>query len=320
VGSETGEELHDIIHGIIDDHQYYPYTDSSTDTWDIIWEADEDPNNSDNIIDIYKNTSFPKNDGTWNREHLWPKSYGFPDENLCNYPYTDCHHLIACASDYNSARSNNPFDFCLVDCTEYPVPGYPESSNWMKGSGNTGTWEVWDHRKGDIARAMFYMDVRYDGGTHGITGCSEPDLILTDNRSLIVTSSTNQSVGYMGILSTLLQWHADDPVDDKERNRNDVIYGFQGNRNPFIDHPEWVCDIWGGVACAYQSPTPTNTPDQTHTSTPTETIISTLTPTSTSTYTPTPTFTSIFTPTSTQTVTSTPTRTSSIENMLWNIY
>ena len=313
VGGETGEALHDILHEIIDDHQRHPYTStSSTDTWDIIWEADEDPDNSDNIIDIYKNTSYPKPyDGSWNREHTWPSSYGFPKEG--QYPYTDCHHLMPSDSLYNSARGNKPFDYCLSGCDEYPVPGYPGSSNWTEGSGNTGTWEIWDNRKGDIARAMFYMDVRYEGGTHGITGDTEPDLILTDNRTLIVSDSHNvQSVAYMGILSTLLEWHSNDPVDDKERNRNDVVYSYQGNRNPFIDHPEWVCDIWGGAACTGATPTFTPTP------TDFPTMIPTFTPTSTGTIiipSSTPTFLSTFTPTPTSTPTMVPG-----QNMLWRIY
>src|SRR5262245_46696637 len=89
--------------------------------------------------------------------------------------------------------------------------------------------------KGDIARAMFYMDVRYAGESS-----SEPDLLLTDN----VGSITNGSP-FMGWLSALLRWHGLDPVDASERNRNDLIYErYQRNRNPFIDHPEWVDAIF----------------------------------------------------------------------------
>lgn len=90
--------------------------------------------------------------------------------------------------------------------------------------------------------ALLYMDVRYEGGCHGITGYAEPDLILTDDLGLIEASNTgsNEAVAYMGRLTDLLQWNTDDPVDDKERARNDAVYVVQGNRNPFIDHPEWV--------------------------------------------------------------------------------
>ena len=73
-----------------------------------------------------------------------------------------------------------------------------------------------------------------------------PGWVMTDTASLITQSGSNASVAYMGFLSTLLQWHQQDPVDAAERLRNEVIQTYQGNRNPFIDHPEWV-------ACIYQS-------------------------------------------------------------------
>ena len=78
------------------------------------------------------------------------------------------------------------------------------------------------------------MDVRYEGSG------SEPDLILTDDEDLIVV--TEGPVAYMGLLSVLLEWHGQDPVDELEESRNDVVFS-QNNRNPFIDHPEWsrVC-------------------------------------------------------------------------------
>ncbi len=119
---------------------------------------------------------------------------------------------------------------------------YPGNSNWRTGSGPNGTWETWIGRRGDVARALFYMDVRYEGGTHGDTGFAEPDLILTDDEDLIVV--TDGPIAYMGILSVLLQWHVEDPVDDLERDRNDVVFSFQENRNPFIDHPEWVACLF----------------------------------------------------------------------------
>jgi hypothetical protein len=96
------------------------------------------------------------------------------------------------------------------------------------------------------------MDVRYEGGNHGSTGAAEPNLILTDDENLIDASNTgqNETVAYMGMLTVLLQWHAEDPVDDFERNGHEVVYGYQGNRNPFIDHPEWVECVFNG-ACDF---------------------------------------------------------------------
>ena len=87
--------------------------------------------------------------------------------------------------------------------------------------------------KGDIARILFYMDVRYEGGE------DEPDLAVTEALNNVA------DVPNIGKLSTLLDWHLQDPVDDFEMSRNEVIYGIQGNRNPFIDHPEYVSILWG---------------------------------------------------------------------------
>ncbi|HPF39137.1 MAG TPA: endonuclease [Phycisphaerae bacterium] len=259
VNATNAADMRTTVHEAIDDHTRYPYTSSSTDTWDILDDADEDPNNSSNILDLYKNASYTKAGGGnsyYNREHSWPKSYGFPIDNSSNYPYTDCHHLFACDDGYNSSRNNRYYDYCDAGCEEKPTDSnngqgggsgtYAGNSNWR----GTDTWETWIGRKGDVARALLYLDVRYEGGTHGITSVAEPDLILTDNPALIVSdTSSNKSTAYMGLLSVLLEWHYLDPVDDDERVRNDIVYGYQGNRNPFIDHPEWVECIFEGV-CA----------------------------------------------------------------------
>jgi endonuclease I len=255
VDLSSATALKTSLHEIIDDHARFPYTSSQRDTWDIINQADEDPLNPDNVLTIYKNASYPKASGgndNYNREHSWPKSFGFPDDGSDNYPYTDLHHLFVADSSYNSSRSNLPFGECDAECSEkvtnaYNGQGgtsgvYPGESNWRRGSGATGTWEVWEDRKGDIARAMFYMAVRYEGGSHGVTGAPEPDLELTDDLDLIGNSNTgsNMATGYMGRLSVLLRWHKADPVDALEQRRNDVVADAQGNRNPFIDHPEYV--------------------------------------------------------------------------------
>ncbi|MFT7462686.1 MAG: endonuclease I [Pseudohongiellaceae bacterium] len=261
VDDSSPASLRFTIHGVIDDHTAFPYTSSGTDTWDILEEAMEDPADSGRVLDVYHNESVPKQGGGnpfYDREHAWPKSYGFPDLNSMNTPYTDCHMLWLCDGSYNSSRGNKPFRFCSSSCDEKVTDlndgqggtsgSYPSESNWTSGSSTAGTWEVWSGRRGDIARAMLYADVRYEGGIHGVTSDPEADLILTDVQALIAASNTgnNESVAYMGMLAVLLQWHVADPVDAWEMNRNDVVYSYQGNRNPFVDHPEWVDCLFTG--------------------------------------------------------------------------
>ncbi len=244
----TPESLRATVHLIIDGHTKIPYTSSSTDTWDVLEQADVDPFNSGRILDLYQNRVFTKHGGgnnDYNREHTWPKSYGFPDDGWSNKPYTDCHHLFLCDIGYNGDRGSFIFDDCLSGCSTRSTDFYNGQSgvNRFKTQTPIGIWETWDGRKGDVARAMFYMDVRYEGDG------SEPDLILTNNPSLILASQTgdNEAVAYMGLLETLVQWHLDDPVDDTEKHHNDVVAQYQGNRNPFIDHPDWAGYIFAGT-------------------------------------------------------------------------
>lgn len=274
VNTSSPALLRSTLHQVIDDHTKIPYTSSSTDTWNVLELADQDPNDSGRILDVYLNASYQKYGAgnlDYNREHTWPKSYGFPDDDYDSYPYSDCHQLFLCNDSYNTSRSNKPFRNAGATASEKPTQlndgagggtgVYPGNSNWTSGSFTSGAWETWIGRRGDIARAMFYMDIRYEGGTHGVTGYDEPDLILTDNQTLIENSNTGspELVAYMGILSVLLDWHVEDPVDDKERHRNDTVYNYQGNRNPFIDHPEWVDCVFGGV-CGGEDTTPPEAP------------------------------------------------------------
>ncbi|GMU45154.1 MAG: Ig-like domain-containing protein [Xanthomonadales bacterium] len=285
VDASTPALLRSTLHLLIDDHTAYRYSigtntcnvgspnTTDCDVWDILEAAEQDPGNPNRVLDVYRNRSYAKitdrsgatGPNTYNREHTWPNSLGFNglsgvDANNHPYsPYVDGHMLYASASDYNANRGNKPYDNCNAGCTENVTDAnhgfgggsgvYPGNSNWVQGSdGNTGTYEVWNHRKGDMARAILYMDIRYEGGTH-VNGQPEPDLIVTNNRSLIQTTPNNQvpAQGYMGVLDTLLQWHFADPPDAQEILRNEVVFLFQGNRNPFIDHPEWVACLWQGT-------------------------------------------------------------------------
>lgn len=218
----SGIDLKAALHNIIDGHTVKTYDD----LWNILKESDEDPNNTENFILIYTGRSIPKTSvyPAFNREHVWAKSHGFPDES--DYGYTDAHHLRPSDVDVNSARGNLDFD---------------NGGNLVSGTtdcySDEDSWEPRDEVKGDIARMMFYMVVRYegDGGTS-----DDYDLELVD---YVGTSGVN-----FGKLSTLLEWHKNDPVDNIDRHRNEVVFSYQHNRNPFIDHPEYVARIWGGNA------------------------------------------------------------------------
>ena len=232
-----GSELKSALHDIISDHVKYPYTSTSTDVWDILKETDEDPNNSDNVILIYTGRSQAKTENSgessstgsnrWNREHVWSKSHGFPVE--IDTAYTDIHHLRPADESVNSSRSNLDFDNggeAHVEATEC--------------SYDSDSWEPRDAVKGDVARMMFYMVVRYDPGYHSDN--SLYDLELVDYAGVDIGDPPGEPL--FGKLSTLIQWHLQDPVDAFEQNRNEVVYGYQGNRNPFIDHPLWVESIF----------------------------------------------------------------------------
>jgi serine protease len=223
----SGEQLKATLNQIIRDHKRYNYTPC---LWDILKEADEDPTNADNVIEIYTGRSIPKSrqdKGTsdqdaWNREHIWAKSKGFPKHS--QHAYTDAHHIVAADRSVKTDRSNNDF----------ANGGEPDTECTLCREGN-GTWEPPDVVKGDIARMMFYMAVRYEGGDNSRT----PDLVLVDRL-------TTSGEANFGKLCTLLSWHLQDSVSDIERRRNVVIHSWQGNRNPFIDHPEFVSAIWAG--------------------------------------------------------------------------
>jgi endonuclease I/methionine-rich copper-binding protein CopC len=240
------------LNEIIDGHTAYPYSttgvppSAATDTWDILNLAEEDPVDSTKILDVYANARYTKisgGTGIYNREHTWPNTYGFSGGSPG--AYTDVHMLHATNTQYNSDRGSKPFadvPACtLPDCKTLPTDanyglggGGGGDNNYAltNGNENNGSFEVWDHLKGNMARAMMYMVIRYEGEG------GEPDLELTDTRADI-TSAGVGGKHYMGLLTHLIAWHQADPVDAKEVARNELVFGFQNNRNPFVDHPEW---------------------------------------------------------------------------------
>ncbi len=154
----------------------------------------------------------------FNKEHLWAQSHGIDGKSPA---YSDLHHLRASDSAMNAARGNLDFDDCRG------VSGAKEKNgNWY----TSGAWEPPDAAKGDIARALFYVDVRYEPGSTPV-----------GDLELVEAVGTGTESNVLGRLSTLLEWNELDPPDEFETRRNDLIAGtYQLNRNPFVDHPEWV--------------------------------------------------------------------------------
>ena len=189
--ASSAATLRTTVHAIIDDHTRFPYTSSATDTWDILNQADQDPGDSSRILDVYMNASYPAVAGgndNYNREHTWPKSYGFPTDNATNYPFSDTHALFLADSGYNSSRGNTLYLPCDALCAEKTTVlndgagggsgTFPGNSNWRTGSGATGQWRTWIGRQGDVARALLYLDVRYRlllsgrARSNGLEGCA----------------------------------------------------------------------------------------------------------------------------------------------------
>ena len=223
---KTGDELKTALHNIIKDHHVVSYAG----LLNAFAYTDCKPNGK--IWDIYSNIEYSLSTGLcgdyvqegdcWNREHTWPQSWF--NEN--STPRSDLFHVYPTDGYVNGQRSNYPYG-------EVNNPIYTSGNGSKLGpcvtSGYSGrVFEPIDEYKGDIARSYFYMSVRYygedsDWGTSGMT-----------NKSEILPWA----------MTMLLRWSDEDPVSDKEIARNNAVYGYQSNRNPFIDHPEYARMIW----------------------------------------------------------------------------
>ncbi|WP_370948559.1 endonuclease [Amycolatopsis sp. cg5] len=218
---KTGPALRAALHQIISNNTKVSYDQ----VWDALKATDQDPANPNNVILVYSGRSQSKSSNgggvnDWNREHVWAKSHG--DFGTATGPGTDLHHLRPEDVSVNSDRGNKDFDMGGSPVSEAPG-SYTDADSF----------EPRNAVKGDVARMIFYMALRYDGGD----GFADLDVDDTVN---------NGSAPYIGKVSVLKQWSQQDPPDAFEKRRNQVIYDtYQHNRNPFIDHPEWVAALWG---------------------------------------------------------------------------
>lgn len=172
-----------------------------------LYNADADPGNPDNVILMYSGESRywkeytsgnnPYTPQTFNTEHIYPQSLLKTADAV-----TDLHHLRSCDDAVNSSRSNHPF---ADDSGDYHKVG---TDHWFPG-------DAW---KGDVARMVMYLNIRY-----------------------------GETFDKVGGIDLFLKWNVEDPVSAFEKQRNDVIYAAQGDRNPFIDNPYLATLVWGGT-------------------------------------------------------------------------
>ena len=176
---------------------------------------------------------YSKEGDCYNREHSFPKSWFGGKVEPMN---SDGHHLYATDGYVNAKRSNWPFG--EVGSATYTSSNGSKVGSAASSLGYSGTvFEPIDEFKGDLARAYFYMATRYENEIANWEGNSD--------NSNAVLNGTNTTVFEPWVLAMLKRWHANDPVDQKEIDRNNAVYNFQGNRNPYVDHPEFVNMVWG---------------------------------------------------------------------------
>lgn len=184
--------------------------------------------------DMYGNTPLylPWSGTLLNREHSFPKSWWGGSTGIP--AYVDLNHLYPADAAANQAKSNWPLGKVdMTASTKYnngvSIVGYPVTG---QGGGSQSVFEPADEYKGDFARTYFYMVTCYQ------------DLTWATKYAWMMEQNTYPTLkGWASKL--LLEWHRNDPVSEKEINRNEVVYSIQNNRNPFIDHPELAEYIWG---------------------------------------------------------------------------
>jgi endonuclease I len=239
----SGTDLQQALHGIIDDHD----TQSYASLWNAF--ADTDKKSNGKVWDVYSDVpggtppyqftfysdqcgNYGGEGDCYNREHTFPKSW-FGGEV---YPMnSDLFHLYPTDGYVNGKRGNYPYG-------EVGSASWTSQNGSKVGSNNypgySGTvFEPIDAYKGDLARNYFYMATRY----------------LGEDNSWPGSPMVNGSQPKEWALNMLFEWHNDDPVSQKEVDRNDAVYDIQDNRNPFIDHPEYVDMIWFNTAITDES-------------------------------------------------------------------
>lgn len=255
----TGYALKSKLHTIISERNFnWNYGDLMNyyNQTDLDKYYDHDATNTTLLLDLYSEIpsgpdSYEYNSGQlisssggegdgYNREHMMPQSTFYS-----NYPmYSDLFYVIPTDAKINQLRSNYPYGISSTTPSNVfynftnsskigrsAIPNYPYTGR---------VYEPINEFKGDIARSLLYFAVRYEGklGTFNFNNNANP---TSDTNPLDGTEEKAFESAYMAML---IQWHTQDPVSQREIDRNNTVYGIQKNRNPFIDNPQWVNAIW----------------------------------------------------------------------------
>ncbi len=245
-GTQLLGQLHDLI---TTTHTHYS---SYSECRDNTKNTDPALNGEKGVVEFYthetieyyiNDISTPKNQGTWNREHVWPKAcsnglWGTEGGGA------DMHHIRPSEVTLNGARGNKKFGEAANGGEVYSKT--TDGNNSKPGGRQAGNvFEPLDDVKGDVARIVLYVYTHYNtyanvyGSTNGARGDNVERYFGTLRFTDIVSASSEEAA-----IGLLLEWNELDPVDAIERTRNEEAYKVQGNRNPYIDHPEYAGKIW----------------------------------------------------------------------------
>ncbi len=241
ISSTQAPDYYDPINGLADDALVQALQDiianpdvvraqSYADVIDILKKADQNPENSNQVWLVYTEQPRAKLDfqtsggssvGLWNREHTYPRSRGGFDDIEADEIADGIDIFFPTKADSTRHANSDGHGLRAADGPENSARGNQDYGEYSGPSGNQGSWQ------GDVARSIFFLSIRYNG------------------LEVVSGNPSNSTVGQLGDLDILLDWHRNDPPDDYEMNRNNVVEQWQFNRNPFIDLPELAEYIWG---------------------------------------------------------------------------
>ncbi|WET50081.1 endonuclease [Chryseobacterium indologenes] len=202
----------------------------------------------------------------YNREHMMPQSTFSTSSKISDYPmYSDLNFIIPADARINQLRNNYPYG--IAGTTNYytftnsskiskaAIPNYPYTGR---------VYEPIDEFKGDVARTLLYFAVRYEGKLGSFNTAYSTSATITPATDQCPLDGTEERAIDLPYVAMLKQWSAMDPVSQREIDRNNAIYSIQKNRNPFIDHPEWIDMIWSETPdnIAPAAPAALNSPQQ----------------------------------------------------------